>query len=100
MDQGDLISALPWFVEALRFDRGDRSRERTHRVRIAATLAQCPRLLQMWFHAGSVNSAVFSRDGRWVLTASDNRKKRWDSKGLNPVVVIKYFGSRVTAAWR
>src|SRR4051812_40830433 len=76
MDSGDLLGALPWFAEALRVEGGDRAREEADRMRIAATLAECPRLLHAWFHGAERSSAgatrgicaaEFSPDGRRVL---------------------------------
>src|SRR5439155_3635686 len=74
VDDWDLLGALPWFVEALRLDAGNRERESIHRLRIAATLDQCPKILQLWFHRGGVNAAVFSPDGRRALTAGEDGK--------------------------
>src|SRR5207244_1352948 len=51
-EEGDHLGALPWLAEAFALDRGDRSREGMDRIRIATTLRQCPRLLQVWFHDG------------------------------------------------
>jgi WD40 repeat protein/tetratricopeptide (TPR) repeat protein len=72
VDDGDLFGALPWFAEALRLEEGDRAREEMHRMRFAAVLQRCPRLTQLWFHEGPVTSAVFSPDGRLVVTSSED----------------------------
>src|SRR5262249_59071084 len=78
VDDGDLFAALPWLVDALRLERGGRERSKIHRLRIAAVLRQCPKLTQVWFHDGPVNSAVFSPDGRFVLTVSGNTARVWN----------------------
>ena len=69
MEGGDLLGALPFFVEALRLDHGQREREITHRVRLHTVLAQCPKLVQMWFLEKRVNWAEFSPDGQRLVTA-------------------------------
>src|ERR1041385_589780 len=70
LEVGDLLGALPYFVEALRLDQGPVKRERTHRVRLNAVLAQSPKLVQMWFLDKRVNWAEFSADGQRVVTAA------------------------------
>ncbi len=80
VDEGDLLGALPWFVEALRLVQGRPVRESIHRLRIGSTLQQCPQLLQMWFHDGPVNSVRFNPAGTRVVTASDDGTARiWDA---------------------
>src|SRR5262245_29330227 len=66
MDDGDLLAAFPWFVEALKRDHKDPAREEMHRVRLGAVLRQSPKLVQMWFHDESTYAA-FSADGRRVV---------------------------------
>ena len=39
-EEGDLSGSLPWLVEAMRLDAGNREREAMHRVRVAAVLRQ------------------------------------------------------------
>jgi WD40 repeat protein/tetratricopeptide (TPR) repeat protein len=65
MDGGDLLGALVWFAQALDLDRGDPKREEIHRIRLAAVLRQCPRLLHLW--PGNVTGGDLSRDARHVL---------------------------------
>src|SRR5437870_5832295 len=72
MDQGKFLESLPPFVEALSLDQNDPVRRKTHRVRIAAVLQQCPKIVQMWFLDSNLNSAALSRDGRLVLAARAN----------------------------
>jgi WD40 repeat protein/tRNA A-37 threonylcarbamoyl transferase component Bud32 len=76
---GNALGALPWFTEALRLDLADPVRARMHRHRIGAVARQSPQLLQIWFHPGLVQGAVFSPDGRQVATATYNDETRiWD----------------------
>ena len=49
LDEGDLLGALPWLMEALRLDEGSADRERVHRARIGFLLRHSPKLVQMWF---------------------------------------------------
>src|SRR5262249_9303 len=77
--EGDLFGALPWLTEALALYQGDRSREERHRTRIAAVLAQTPRLVHLWLHEQEVEYATFSADGRRIVTASrDCTARVWD----------------------
>jgi WD40 repeat protein/predicted Ser/Thr protein kinase len=79
LDQGDWLGSLVWFTEALQLDAGDENRERMHRRRLGAVLRQCPRLILLGFHDGPVVQAQFSRDGRYLITASDDQTARvWD----------------------
>src|SRR5262245_61931219 len=71
LDDDDLFGSLIWFARALKLEEDD-ARRQAHRTRIAAVLRECPRLGQLWFHAGAVTDVTFSPDGRWVLTASDD----------------------------
>src|SRR5262249_50694378 len=85
LDEGDWYGALVWFSEALTLDQGHPERERMHRLRIAAVLRQCPPLLQTWFHDAPVRHAEFSRDGRYVLTVSEDHTARvWDAATGEP----------------
>jgi WD40 repeat protein/serine/threonine protein kinase len=80
LDDGDLFGALPWLTEALALDRGDAAREERHRTRIAATLAQTPRLVHLWPHEHEVDHAAFRPDGRRVVTACrDHTARVWDA---------------------
>jgi WD40 repeat protein len=76
LDQGDWFGSLVWFAEALRRDEGHPGREHLHRARLAGTLAQCPRLVEVWSHDGPVKCVAFSPDGRRVLTGSDDHTAR------------------------
>ncbi len=76
LEQGDWFGSLVWFAEALRRDEGDPGHERLHRARLAGTLAQCPRLVEVWSHEGPVKCVAFSPDGRRVLTGSDDHTAR------------------------
>jgi WD40 repeat protein/serine/threonine protein kinase len=79
LDDGDLFGALPWLTEALALDRGNSPREERHRTRIAAVLAQTPRLVHLWDHDHEVEHVAFSPDGRRIVTASrDHTARVWE----------------------
>ena len=67
LKSGDLFGSLPYFTEALRFEAGNADRERINRLRLGSTLAQCPKLVQMWTEPMRVDDAEFSPDGQKVL---------------------------------
>lgn len=69
MEAGDLLGALPYFADALRLDAENPERQATHRLRLGALLAQCPKLTHMWSAGMEVGDAQFSPDGRKVLLA-------------------------------
>jgi WD40 repeat protein/tetratricopeptide (TPR) repeat protein len=78
LEQGNRTDGLVWFVEALRKDAADEERVAMHRRRIAAVVQLCPRPEQLWFHPGPVTQAVFSPDGRRVLTVCGKEARLWD----------------------
>lgn len=87
VEEGDLLTALPWFVEALRLEtkggrhNPDSPSEQPHRLRLATTLRQSPRLVQVWFHDAAVKVAVFSPNGQFVATHSDDGFARvWEAQ--------------------
>jgi WD40 repeat protein/serine/threonine protein kinase/tetratricopeptide (TPR) repeat protein len=84
LNDGDWYAGLPWLVAALNKDRSDEPgpeqarREDMHRTRIGATLRYGPRLTRVWFHNDEVRQALFSPDGRQVLTLTTRDARLWD----------------------
>jgi WD40 repeat protein/tetratricopeptide (TPR) repeat protein len=86
MDAGNMEHALIWFTEAFALDaeisanEDDFSkREQIHRTRLATVLQRCPRMVQMLWHEGPINSSEMSFDGTRVVTASEDGTARiWD----------------------
>jgi WD40 repeat protein len=72
MDQGDLFASLPWFARALRFDQGRPEREAPHRIRLAATLQQCPRLERVFVSGEGINFAELSPGNDLFISASQS----------------------------
>jgi WD40 repeat protein/tetratricopeptide (TPR) repeat protein len=86
MDEGDLAGALFWFAEALKRDPDNQERTAMYRVRLAAVLQRCPRLVHLWIHEGTVNHVELSRDGRRLLTSCDDKTARvWDTATGEPL---------------
>jgi WD40 repeat protein/tetratricopeptide (TPR) repeat protein len=80
MESGDLSASLLWFVEALRLAEKEKLPAQTHRLRLAAVLAQCPRSMQVWLHDKTLNAVQLSSDGKRVLTAGANGAVEvWDA---------------------
>jgi WD40 repeat protein/serine/threonine protein kinase/tetratricopeptide (TPR) repeat protein len=83
MDKGDLLGALLWFTQALKNEQ-DSQAEKMHRLRLAAVLTHCPKLVQVWFHDNEL--ASFSPDGRYVFIAKrDGTARVWDVFTREPV---------------
>jgi WD40 repeat protein len=78
VEEGDLSGALPWFARAYKEEGVNPGRADVHRLRMAATLERCPRLVQVWFHADPVAHAKFSPNGGLVLTVSGRTTHVWD----------------------
>lgn len=91
MEEGAYIKAIPHFVEALRLEQGDPARESNHRLRIAATLAHCPKLAAFWAIHASVQRAELSPDGRFALILTDSVEVRDVATGE---VVVPAFGPK------
>jgi eukaryotic-like serine/threonine-protein kinase len=78
-DDGDVLMALPWYVEALAQDEDDPARAAVHRMRIAAALAACPELETVWSHPSGVTDVAFRPGGAAVATACENGELSvWD----------------------
>ena len=67
LEAGDLLGALPYFVEALAVEQNDPDLAALHRLRFGCILAQCPKLVQLWSVGTQVETVGFSPDGRNVL---------------------------------
>jgi len=93
VSDGDLFGSLLWYAAALQLDAGDPAREEPHRIRIAAVLRQCPRLLSVISHGTLLPHAEFSPAGNEVLTASDDHTARtWDANTGQPHLVLRHEG--------
>jgi len=75
-EQGQLADSLPWFAEAVRLAPDD---QELHRLRFGFVASQCAKPVRVFIHRRDLNDLVFSPDGRWLLTASDDGNARvWD----------------------
>jgi WD40 repeat protein/serine/threonine protein kinase/tetratricopeptide (TPR) repeat protein len=85
MEQGDVTGAALLFAEALDHDQDDADRAATHRIRLAMALRQCPHPLHIFFQKDRINSARFSPDGKWIVTACENGVVQvWDAATGKP----------------
>jgi WD40 repeat protein len=86
MESGDLLGALPYFSAAIYLDKGNQNREMQHQLRFGSVLAQCPKIVQMFFHSNEVESVSLSPDGRNILMVEDKgRAQIFDVTTGNPV---------------
>ena len=77
-DQGNLSGSLPWFAEAIRLveqralEDGSPNDSLIPRLRLAATLRQCPKYSQLWFEENFIHQGDFSPDGRLVVLSGQS----------------------------
>ena len=84
MEAGDLLGSVSSFVEALRLDQGDATRELPHRLRIGSALSQCPKLEGVWYDAKDIVAASFSPDGmHFLLTGRHGRARIFEVEAGN-----------------
>ncbi len=93
--QHDPLRALPYFIEAMRLERGNAAREDIHRRRLGATLQLAPRLTLLGFHTDGVLAGEFNSDGSRLVTGSVDRTARvWDVRNGEPAIPpLKHGGS-------
>jgi len=76
MAKGDFSEALVWTADAMKIDPVNP----VLRWRAGNLLRQVPWLRLDLEHGAGVNSVAFSRDGRWIVTASQDHTARiWDA---------------------
>ena len=68
-NEGDSLSSLVWFAEALPLDSDSAARAANDRLRLSTALRCAPRLLQWFPHGSSVEAVQFSSDGKRILAA-------------------------------
>jgi len=71
---GDLIEALPSFIEVTRMEGP--AREKLNRTRLASLLDQSPKLAHLWWHTNELSDAQFNKDGTLVVVGTRYRKAR------------------------
>jgi WD40 repeat protein/predicted Ser/Thr protein kinase len=91
MQAGDYFKSLLWFADALEIDEAIPARQEIHQMRIAAVLAQCPRLVQVISHDGRpIASAAFSpTDDRLATIGADRTARVWEIPSGKPLMKTK-----------
>jgi WD40 repeat protein/serine/threonine protein kinase len=93
MDRDDLAGALLWLAEALRWEQDDPARLEAHRRHFAAVWRANPRLAGVQGHQRPIYAAVFSPDGRRLVTAvagpnSSGEVQVWDATTGRPALSV------------
>jgi WD40 repeat protein/serine/threonine protein kinase len=83
-EEGDPLSALLWFVEALQLEQDDPLREENERQRIRWVQRNAPQLTQMMFHGLRVDALAFSPDSHRIITGGEHDARVWDVKTGKP----------------
>ena len=77
--EGDWLSCLPWYTDALAIDTDQPDRGRLHRMRLGATLRRVPRLVHLArMPLGKQESVAFAPDGLRLVGGSDGRVTNLD----------------------
>lgn len=98
ISQRDAAASLPYQIDSIRLESGDPERAARHRIRLGLTLRELPRLTRVWRHDQAANAASFSRDGRRVLSASDDGTARiWDVASGAGAQVFRHPGAVIQA---
>jgi WD40 repeat protein len=87
-ERGEVGPGLHWFLRSrlAATSAGDASLARVAGENLAAWRTRYPSLRAVFSHAGEVKRAVFSPDGKTVLTASVDRKAQlWDAATSSPL---------------
>jgi serine/threonine protein kinase/WD40 repeat protein len=71
LDEEDYFTRLLLIAEALRLDADQPERERNHRVRVATSLRQCPRLTGLLVGEGPVLCIARDPGGFWVVAVRE-----------------------------
>jgi WD40 repeat protein len=96
LDDGQIYAALAWFVRAWEADAGDPARERLHRLRLGAAWRAAPRLTAYVTHDRAINTATFSPDGRFLLTAGDDGQAiLWNAATGQQIARLPHDGAGV-----
>src|SRR5579871_3076430 len=75
---GDLIGALPWFVEAQKLEGDTPGSRSLFAMRLASILQAAPRLAQAWKHADWASWGTFSQNGQRVVTLGTDGLHVWN----------------------
>jgi serine/threonine protein kinase/WD40 repeat protein len=98
-DAGDLWPALTWYAQAWANDP-DPANEPAHRLRLAATFGQLPKLSASFFHAQQAFDAVVSPNGTRLVALLDSPVAwLYDTSSQAPVARMAHAGTVLAAAF-
>ena len=84
LDSGDFLGALPYFAQTI-YLKKDAANRNEDCVRFASTLAQCPKLIQLWDSPHRVRLADFDASGDRALIVEWTGARVYDVKTGEPV---------------
>jgi eukaryotic-like serine/threonine-protein kinase len=88
VNEGEALTGLAWFVEALALAGDDAASNDLQRRRLGAVLRLSPGLDRVWFHDAFVTDVRFSPDGAQVAAAAlDHPARLWDVASGQAVIL-------------
>jgi WD40 repeat protein len=90
-EAGDWWTALLWYNRAWEADHGH-GEAAGHRLRLAAILERCPRLVGVCFHTRRLLDATVDPAGRRILTRTEGHAFLWDPQRSEMLAELRHEG--------